>query len=243
MDIEFEIRCPHVACFFKVLQIFQVPAEDLQITTFIYEHLSSDFSPSLLCPVPVANMYVQAFTRLVAVTLLLLFAGHVLAFPTDGYPGKREEAVPSVDKPTSLLRRLDNQWQSFLAPEGMQISYITYAHLIPVQAAAVGLQHLYQQVMTTAQAYQWTQQTLSNSVTITIGSFTLTLSSTLPITWLSLHAFALKMWLISGSGWVSGYTIRFTAPSGDILQADLRILGSARATTASSSPSKVPASG
>ena len=242
IDSRIEIYFSHVACFNQVVQIFILPAGSPQTNVFVSGSVSADLGETL-GPTSVVHMHVQVLSRLIAALVLLLYTSHVIAFPRDQNPGIRQLPIQLFSESPSLVRRLNNRLQSFSNLDGMHVSYITYAHLIPVQAAAVGLQHLYQQVMTTAQNYQLTQQTLSNSVTITIGSFTLTLSSNQLVSWPILHAFALKMWLLSTYGWVSGYTISFVAPSGDVLRAELSVSGVGQAKDTSPSTPKPRALG
>ena len=142
--------------------------------------------------------------------------------------------LPASDNSPGLHKRLQNQWQSFLAPDGWKVSYITFVHFIPIQMAAYGLQGLYQTVMVQAVANQMTEQTPSNAIVITIGSFTLTLASNQKIPWALLQAFAARMWTLTGMGFTPGYTISFVSPSGTILRATLRV--SERGENASEAP-------
>lgn len=124
-----------------------------------------------------------------------------------------------------LSKRLQNTWQSFLGPDGWQVSYVTYAHLVPIQAAAFGLQDLYSTIAVSAFTNQWALQPPSNAIVITVGSFTLTLASNEKIPWALLHAFAARMWTISAMGFTPGYTITFESPNGTKLKATLSVEG------------------
>lgn len=145
-------------------------------------------------------------------------------------PSKQDTALafpgsPNISPPTSpiLRKRLDNVWQSFLGPEGWQVNYITFAHILPLQLAAFGLQELYQAVAVSAYTYQLTYTPPSNAVVLSFGEFKLTLSSNVLIPWALVHAFALKMWAVAGAGFTPGYTIDFTGPNGTVLRASLRV--------------------
>ena len=172
---------------------------------------------------PGARMHFFKFYQLAAVLAFLQHAQITVALPS-----KRALFVPNLTQqpssiPPELHKRLNNQWQSFLAPDGWKVSYITFAHFIPIQMAAFGLQGLYQAVMVHAVANQMTEQTPSNAIVITIGNFTLTLASNQKIPWALLQAFAARMWTVTGMGFTPGYTMSFVSPSGTILRANLRV--------------------
>ena len=170
-----------------------------------------------------ASMRITLFSQLLFASTILRNACTILALPNGRNLLSRNPSYQLVNNPSDLDKRLENQLQSFLTPQGLTISYITWAHFIPIQFAALGLQHLYEAIMTTAQYNQLIQTPLSNEVVITIGWFTFTLASNRTIPWIVLHGLAAKLWLASSLGWVSQYTITFVSPSGEELKANLRV--------------------
>lgn len=136
----------------------------------------------------------------------------------------------SIEQPV-LGKRLQDTWQNFLTPNEWKISYITFAHFIPIQLAAIGLQNLYEAVMVSALAHQLASEVPSNVVVITIGNFTLTLRSNEKIPWALLQALAASMWTLSSMGFTSGYTIVFNSPNGTSMTATLSVRGMIRGDT------------
>jgi len=168
-------------------------------------------------------MRISSLSRILAAVGISQSAWIIDSSPAEKGLLIRDFTYETLSESSGLHKRLENQWQSFLALGGFQVSYITFAHFIPIQVAAFGLQELYQAVQITALANQITEEEVSNAVFITIGSFTLTLSSDQKIPWALLHAFAARMWEITGAGFTPGYTILFRGPSGAVLRADLRV--------------------
>ncbi len=185
------------------------------------------------------------FSHLVMLPTLLLPIIPVAA--ALALPSKQDTALtvpPSFEippPPSSFLRkRMNNVWQSFLGPEGWQVNYITFAHILPLQLAAFGLQELYQAVAVSAYTYQLTYTPPSNAVVLSFGEFKLTLSSNVLIPWALVHAFALKMWAAAGAGFTPGYTIDFTGPNGTVLRASLRVSREYREGSSSKPPAPKP---
>ncbi|KAL6717374.1 hypothetical protein ACLMJK_005289 [Lecanora helva] len=158
----------------------------------------------------------------IAIVLFVLCHGQkVTALPSEKGP-----SISPDDAPVDLQKRLGNQWQSFLAPNGWEVTYITFAHFIPIQVAAFSLQGLYQSVIVHAVSNQIADQAPSNAIMISFGDFSLTLSSDQKIPWALLQAFAARMWTLTGMGFTPGYTVSFVSPSGTSLRANLRVSGS-----------------
>lgn len=191
----------------------------------------------------------------------LLTFSHLLMLPTHSFsaitvvaalalPAKLNTALPipgllDHSPPTSLVlrRRLNNVWQSFLGPEGWQVNYITFAHILPLQLAAFALQELYQAAAVSANTYRLTYTPASNVVVISIRGFRLTLSSNELIPWALVRAFALRMWTVSGAGFTPGCTIDFTGSNETVLRASLRVSGANRGSSSSKPLTPRPESG
>ena len=173
-------------------------------------------------------MRAMFFMTIFVAGLLLQNAQSVPTFAS-GREGQsiRDLVGEPLSRPRHLQARMQDVWQSFLAPDGLKVSYITYAHFLPLQLAAFGLQGLYQAVMVSAVTNEMTQQEPSNAIRIKVGCFRLTLFSNQKISWALLKAFALRMWILAGLGFTPGYQINFVGPSGMTLRADLRISGQA----------------
>ena len=168
-------------------------------------------------------MHVRVLFRIIAGIMLLQHTVAASALPNRRKLSNSEQSEMSLNDLSFIQKRRQDQWLNFLTPGGFKVSYITFANFIPVQLAAIGLQELYQAVMDSAMAYQVTAQAPSNSVVITIGNFTLTLSSSQEIPWVVVYAFAAKMWILSSFGFTPGYTIILKSPRGSELRANLEV--------------------
>lgn len=186
--------------------------------------------PGILCiPESYGSMRLSTLSRTLFLPALLLavittVTASALPTPPETAFGLAERSVDSSAARPILHKRLTNVWQSFLGPEGWYVDYITFAHILPIQVAVVGLQQLYHTVAVQAFTNQLTNTPLTHSLVIGVGFFELTLSSNQPISWALLHAFAAKMWTVSGAGFTPGYTIQFLGPSGTVfLKAQLLV--------------------
>jgi len=133
----------------------------------------------------------------------------------------REQALATLHPPAILYKRRHDTWQSFLAPSGWKISYITFDIFLPIEIAALGLQQLYHALAVSAFTNQLTLTAQSNALVSRIGDFTLTFSSNEKISWEFVHDFAARMWAAEGVGWTMGYWIHFVAENGTRVSAVL----------------------